>query len=424
MHLDAGVFPDRVQLVPSDTATGGLVDRARQHLDALCSVLPDRRPGSAGNREAVDYVAAALVASGWNLGFQEFDCLDWETEGGTLKIGDTVLEPTPSPYGRGVTASGPIRVLRHLEDLGRKDLVGSIAVVTGELASEPLTPKAFPFYGSEVHSHIVSELEAADPAAIIAITGIYPELCGALDPFPLIEDGDFDIPTANLRPEDAVLLLEGEGRSASVEIRSIRKHSRARNVIGMRGPQSPRVTVIAHVDTKPGTPGAVDNAAGVVVLLLLAELLDAARHPNLPIGVELLAVNGEDHYAAPGELAWLEVNGEALDEILLVVNIDGAGYVRGKSAFSTYNVEGDVAGHVDRVFGARDDFLRGPEWFQSDHAIFAMRGRPAVAITTEYVQEMLATLFHSADDTPDQVDVDLVVGIARAIEELIATWPG
>lgn len=423
MHLDAGVFPDRVHLVPSDTATEGLADRARHHLDALCSVLPDRRPGSAGNREAVDHVAVAFVASGWNLGFQVFDCLDWETEGGTLKIDKAILELTPSPYGRGVTASGPIRVLRHLEDLEHKDLVGSIAVLAGELASEPLTPKAFPFYGSDVHSHIVAELEAADPAAIIAVTGIYPELCGALDPFPLIEDGDFDIPTANLRPEDAGLLFESEGRSASVEIRSIRKQAQARNVIGMRGPQSPRVTAIAHVDTKPGTPGAVDNAAGVVVLLLLAELLHAARHPDLPIGVELLVVNGEDHYAAPGELAWLEVNGEALDEIPLVVNIDGAGYVRGKSAFSTYNVEGDVAGHVDRVFGARDDFLHGPEWFQSDHAIFAMRGRPAVAITTEYVQEMLATLFHSADDTPDQVDIDLVVGIAKAIEELIVTWP-
>ena len=81
MHLDAGVFPDRVHLVPSDTAVEDLADRARQHLNALCSVLPDRRPGSAGNREAVDYVAAALVASDWSLGVQEFECLDWETEG-------------------------------------------------------------------------------------------------------------------------------------------------------------------------------------------------------------------------------------------------------------------------------------------------------------------------------------------------------
>jgi aminopeptidase YwaD len=181
--------------------------------------------------------------------------------------------------------------------------------------------------------------------------------------------------------------------------------------------------VIAHIDTKPGTPGAVDNATGVVALLLLAELLDPARRPDLPIGVELLTVNGEDHYAAPGELAWLASNGDALEEVTLAINIDGAGYRRGKSAYSTYNVDGDAAKHVQRVFATRDDFIRGPDWYQSDHAIFAMRGRPALAITTEYVQEMLGELFHSAADTPDQVDIDLVVGIAEALEELILTWP-
>ena len=52
-----------------------------------------------------------------------------------------------------------------------------------------------------------------------------------------------------------------------------------------------------------------------------------------------------------------------------------------------------------------------------------MRGRPALAITTEYVQEMLGELFHSAADTPDQVDIDLVVGIAQALEALVVTWP-
>jgi aminopeptidase YwaD len=152
-------------------------------------------------------------------------------------------------------------------------------------------------------------------------------------------------------------------------------------------------------------------------------LLDPARHPDLPIGVELLAVNGEDHYAAPGELAWLASNGDALEEVMLAINIDGAGYRRGKSAYSTYNVDGAAAEHVRRVFEARDDFIHGPDWYQSDHAIFAMRGRPALAITTEHVQQMLGELFHSAADTPDQVDIDLVAGIAEALEELIVTWP-
>lgn len=419
-----------VEGMPSDIVDGvsapefseALTVRAARYLEILCSVSPDRRPGSLGNDQAVALVASAMEASGWHVDRSEFDCLDWETDGGEVTIGGAKTDLTPGPYGLGAEAVGPVRILRTLEELTQAELAGSVAVLAGELASEPLTPKAFPFYGSDEHAEIIRLLEAGGPEAVIAVTGKYPELCGALDPFPMIEDGDFEIPVASVRPGDAGPLLDGEGEVATVEIRSRRIPSRARNVIATRGPQSPRLTVIAHIDTKPGTPGAVDNATGVVALLLLAELLDPARRPDLPIGVELLAVNGEDHYAAPGELAWLAAN--ALEDVALAINIDGAGYIGGKSAYSIYHVDGPAAEHVQSVFGGRDDFVHGPDWYQSDHAIFAMRGRPALAITTEFVQEMLGELFHSAADTPDQVDIDLVVGIAQALEELIVTWPG
>ena len=36
-------------------------------VDRLCSVLPDRRPGSVGNREAVTYVADQFRESGWTV---------------------------------------------------------------------------------------------------------------------------------------------------------------------------------------------------------------------------------------------------------------------------------------------------------------------------------------------------------------------
>jgi hypothetical protein len=304
-----GTLSDIVDAVPAPESAEAL--RPTRHLEALCSVVPDRRPGSVGNDEAVALAAKAMEGSGWAVELQDFDCLDWETDGGKLTIDGATIDLTPGPYGLGVEATGPVRVLRTLQDLEQATLAGSIAVLAGDLASEPLTPKAFPFYGSDEHAEIIRLLEAGAPLAVVAVTGKYPELCGAIDPFPLIEDGDFEIPAASVRPDDAGPLLDGEGEIATVEIRSRRIPSRARNVVASRGPQSPRLTVIAHIDTKPGTPGAVDNATGVVVQLLLAELLDPARHPDLPIGVELLAVNGEDHYAAPGELAWLASNGDA-----------------------------------------------------------------------------------------------------------------
>lgn len=396
---------------------------AAQHLDALCGFVPDRRPGSDGNRAATRYAAEVFGRSGWEVVRPVFEAMDWRTDGGKVRLADSDLEITPSPYGLGIATSGPIRVARAITDLDRTDLGGSILVLAEELAKEPFTPKAFPFYQHDDHVGIVRRLESVAPAAVVGVTGKYPALCGALDPYPLFEDGDFAIPAASIRPADAEPLLAAEGLDAQIEIRSDRWMAPAENVVATRGDQTRRLTVVAHIDTKPGTPGAVDNAAGVVVLLLLAEMLAVEHHPDLPVGVELLAVNGEDHYAAPGELDWLATNEDHLDQVAVVINIDGAGYRGAPSAYSMYNVAGELAEQINRSFGAVESVVPGPDWYQSDHAIFAMRGHPAVAFTTQLVDEMLETLFHAPTDTPDQVDVSLLVDIARAIEHLISTWP-
>ncbi len=395
---------------------------ALRHLHSLCAAVPDRRPGSDGNLAATGYAAETLSETGWTVARPVFAAMDWSSEGGVLRLDDAAITLTPSPYGCGVSATGPIHIARREADLDRPDLRGSILVLADELAKEPFTPKAFPFYQDEDHARIIGHLEAAAPAAIIGVTGKYPALCGALDPYPLIEDGDFVIPATSVRPADADSLFAADGQEAHIEVRSERWMAEAENVIATRGDQQRRVTVIAHIDSKPGTPGAVDNAAGVVVLLLLADLLSPERHATLPIGVELLAVNGEDHFGAPGELDWLAAN-EPLDEIALVVNIDGAGYRGAPSAYSTYNCAGDLAGRVDEAFGQSESIVAGPAWYQSDHAIFAMRGHPAVAVTTELVDEMLETLFHASTDTPDQVDIELLVDVAQAIGRLVTSWP-
>lgn len=75
-----------------------------------------------------------------------------------------------------------------------------------------------------------------------------------------------------------------------------------------------------------GTPGAIDNGTGVTVLLLLAELLKDTycRYP-----IELLVFNGEDYYRAPGQVKYIEQNEGRFEDILLKINIDGAGYHKG-----------------------------------------------------------------------------------------------
>jgi aminopeptidase YwaD len=45
------------------------------------------------------------------------------------------------------------------------------------------------------------------------------------------------------------------------------------NVVARKGATERRVVLFAQIDAKMGTPGAVDNAGGVTVMLLLAELM-------------------------------------------------------------------------------------------------------------------------------------------------------
>ena len=60
--------------------------------------------------------------------------------------------------------------------------------------------------------------------------------------------------------------------------------------------------ICAHIDSKMGTPGALDNASGTTVLLLLAELLADYRGS---LGVDIAAINGEDYYSVTGEIVYL-----------------------------------------------------------------------------------------------------------------------
>ena len=63
-----GTLSDIVDAVPTSGSAEAL--RAARHLESLCSVVPDRRPGSVGNDEAVALVAKAMEESGWNVEFQ------------------------------------------------------------------------------------------------------------------------------------------------------------------------------------------------------------------------------------------------------------------------------------------------------------------------------------------------------------------
>jgi aminopeptidase YwaD len=401
-----------------DGSATRLRQRAREHLQALCRGR-DRRPGSADNQAAIDYVAAWLSRCGWRVRQPAFEVVAWEGGGGTLTVGGQAVAVHASPYTLGVDGTGPLLVATSLEELAARDLAGAVLLLCAPLTARPLTPKAFPFFQVEEHQRLIACLERAQPTAVVAATGACPEQAGALSPFPFIEDGDFTVPAAHVDERTGAALAAWAGAPARIVLDGRRRLAQARNVIADQGDRQGRVVLMAHVDTKVGTPGALDNAAGVAVLLLVAEALD--QQPSG--GVELLVLNGEDYYNAAGEVHYLAECGADLSAVALAVNLDGLGYRRGPTAYSLYGCDARQTSLVHHALRAHG-LVEGPQWWQSDHALFALHGRPAVALTSALVDVVLREVVHAPHDRPHHVDPSRLVQAAQALTQLVGALDG
>lgn len=278
-------------------------------------------------------------------------------------------------------------------------------------------PKYYTFYNPEEHQKIIRLLEQKKPLALIAATGHNPELAGGAYPFPLFEDGDFDIPSVYMTDVEGIRLAELAGETVCLESRARRIPARACNLVASKaGSDGRRIAFTAHIDAKLGTPGALDNAAGVTTLLLLAELL---KDYDGPLVVEITPFNGEDYYSAGGEVAYLQANQGNLERILLNVNLDGLGHKEGGTAYSLYQCPDELAGVVHAAFSDQPGLSEGDVWYQGDHMVFVQNGVPAVAITSHVLFDLMREITHTEKDVPELVDPGKLAGAALALRELV-----
>jgi aminopeptidase YwaD len=396
-----------------------LDQNSETYLQMLCSEIADRSVGSAGNRAATRYFEDMASSLGWDTEVNEFDAMDWIDGGASLYCGTDSFQIFVSPYSLGCQAEGQLLSVSTIEELEKANINKKILILHGEIAKEQLMPKNFVFYNPEQHQRIISLLEKGAPLAIICATSRNPSLAGGVYPFPLIEDGDFDIPSVFMTEDEASKLLTNVGKTILLNSSSRRIPGKGCNVIARKGtPSGRRVVITAHIDAKKGTPGAIDNASGVVVLLLLAELLKDYDGERL---IEILALNGEDYYAVPGQMLYIHQNQGRFQEILLNINIDGAGYKEGGSAFSFYGLPGEIEKQVKDIIHDFDGIVLGSAWVQGDHSMFIQNGCPAVAVSSQWFTDHIDSqeITHTPKDNFEIVDTHKLVEIAHALDMLI-----
>lgn len=399
--------------------TEKLLSTTKSYLHVLCSDISERCVGSMGNRQATDFFKNELRKSEWHTEETILTVMDWKTEGATLDCEQKSFEVFSSPYSLGCSVQGELVAINTIYELETIDLFDKILLLHGEIAKEQIMPKNFVFYNPEEHQHVVSTLEQSKAKAIICATGRNPALAGGVYPFPMFEDGDFDIPSVYMKDTEGEQLLAYCGKNVMLESNAERIPETAYNVLGRKeGIYKQRIVISAHIDSKKGTPGAIDNATGVTVLLLLSDLLKD-YHGNYP--VELVAFNGEDYYAVSGQMKYIEQNEGRFEEVLLNINIDGAGYKEGISSFSAFELPDEIQKILHEIIDNNPDIKEGLPWYQSDHSIFLQYGRPAIAVSSNWFIENMECqdITHTPKDNLNIINYERVVEIALAIRELI-----
>ena len=383
----------------------------QEHLNELAVAIGARPTGSKNNRIAQAYIARVLAEAGLEVEEQSFDCLDWQDHGVALELDGRPVEARPNPLTPACDVVAPMISLANVRELEASILSGKVAVLHADLTREPLMPKSFAFWNPEEHQTIIRLLEEKQPLAIIAVSH------QEESPAPIFEDGDFRLPSVTLKAGDGRFFLEKSAGEVRLRIESEVRPSQGANVIGRRqGANGRKALVCAHFDTKYGTAGAVDNAAGVATLLALAQALEGQP---LELDLELVAFNGEDYYSMPGQMKYLENYGDEFPRIAMAINIDGVGLRDKRTTVAFFECGEPLVQEVQGILLRHPNVVQTEPWHQGDHMLFSMQGIPSLALTSEGIETLLDSVIHTGNDRINLLSPGNIAEAVWFIEELL-----
>jgi aminopeptidase YwaD len=395
-------------------------EKAKDYIDTLCSVTPNRRLGSNGNRAATNFFAQKMSSWGYTIDTSPFAALDYDSREPSLTYKNKAFNVKISPYSLGCDVQAELVIATTIDDLEKCAFHDKILLLKGQICNEQLMPKNFVFYNPDHHKKIYALLEEKQPKAIITATSKNPQMVGNIYPFPLINDGDFDIPSVYCTNIIGEEIASKAGQTFRLKVEAKRILTTACNVISRINPQAQnKITICGHIDAVEDSPGASDNASGIVVMLIFAELL---KDYQGKMGIEIIAFNGEDHYSVGGQMDYLKRYNDCLKQNLLAINIDDVGYFKGNTAYSFYGCPPEIQQKAKSTFSKHYCIKEGEQWYQGDHMIFVQSQIPTIAVTSDKIIELMNSITHSAKDTPEIVDCDKLIELACALESLVKTF--
>jgi Iap family predicted aminopeptidase len=395
-----------------------VTDGTLEHVKYLAVQIGSRPIGSTANLAAADYISKVFKRSGLSVERQEIPCPEWIEMRTSLQLDGELLEASANTFSPSCDIYARITPVCTPSELELASITGRIPVFYGDMAQTELATKGG-IYVSARDRRILQLLEERQPAGIITIN---PTLHAR---WRLIEDFDLDIPSVTVSAHSGLKLLKNPGATIGMQIDAHRTSSHTGNVIGrLPGALSQRIVFCAHYDTKVDTPGAYDNAAGVGVLLTLAEILSQRKHRHT---LEWVAFTGEEgsglgdmEYARNAHRA-----GNGFDQVNAAINIDGVGPFTGTTTVACFAASQAFETLLNEKIGRYPGVLKVEPWPASDHYIFYSNGVPSIALTNKGIRDV----YHTLSDTIEWISgeklgetVQLALDLIEVLDDKDVSW--
>lgn len=233
---------------------------------------------------------------------------------------------------------------------------------------------------------------------------------------------DKSVPVFGLGKQDILLLDRSAKNKNQAWIKSEYKpvhKAPGINIIGrLPGKSKAEILIIAHLDTIFNTPGANDNAASVIVMLMLAHAASGRQNNHsltfIASDSEEYVFEGAYHYAAS------RIADNTMKDIKYVLNFDSLTYgpnlwINSKDQEvkdMIRDIHKDLKIESTPIYGENDGFVM-------DSLPFKPSGAKALHANSRGYDEKTLPVYHRPDDTADKVPLDCVEISFQVFDEFI-----
>jgi hypothetical protein len=232
--------------------------------------------------------------------------------------------------------------------------------------------------------------------------------------------GDDGIPRFSVGKQDIPLLDKAARENLPVFAKAQVKlipNCRTSNVAGtLPGASTDEILYVAHADTKYNSPGASDNTASMIAMLMLAHAISGTRPRRtvtfLASAAEEIGSVGAEHYAQSRKAKG------TLGRVKFCVNLDSLTYGPNLQIYTTdwelqrmiLDIHRDLGIHSDPKVFQRDDTM--------DSAPFKAAGARTVYFNSRGHDARTLPLNHRPDDRADTIYPELIESSFQVLLEL------